>query len=62
MDTKFWSVNLKRQFGRLIRRWEDNIEINLTEVGYKDLTWVHLDEGKVQWRALANTGLSLRNP
>jgi hypothetical protein len=35
MNTKFWLVNLKRKRspGRPMRRWEDNIRMDLREIG-----------------------------
>jgi hypothetical protein len=48
----------KKQFGRLRRRWEDNIGMDLGEIGGKDVYCIHLD----QWRAFVNTVMDLRIP
>jgi hypothetical protein len=32
----------KRQFGRLRRRWEDNIKMDLREVGFGGMDWIEL--------------------
>ena len=32
----------KRPFGRPWRRWEDNIKMDLQEVGYRDMDWIGL--------------------
>jgi hypothetical protein len=32
----------KRQVGRHKRRWKNNIETNLKEVGSEDVDWIHL--------------------
>jgi hypothetical protein len=46
----------KRTLGRPRRRWEDNIRMDLTEIGWERVDWVQWD----QWRALANTVMNLR--
>jgi hypothetical protein len=38
MHTKFWIENLTG----LRHKWEDNIEIQLTEKVYEDADWVHV--------------------
>jgi hypothetical protein len=37
----------KRPLGRPRRRGEDNIEIDLQEVGYGGLDWIEVAQGKV---------------
>jgi hypothetical protein len=32
----------KRSLGRLRRKWEDNIKINLREIGWGDIDWIDL--------------------
>jgi hypothetical protein len=34
--------------GRLIRRWEDNIKIDLKEIGWDDVDWIHMAQDTVQ--------------
>ena len=41
----------KRPLGRLRRRWEDDIIINLKELGCDGENWANLAQGKNQWRA-----------
>ncbi|KAJ4427569.1 hypothetical protein ANN_25217 [Periplaneta americana] len=41
----------KRPLGRPRRRWEDNIKIDLREVGYDDRVWINLAQDRDQWRA-----------
>ncbi|KAJ4451282.1 hypothetical protein ANN_02743 [Periplaneta americana] len=41
----------KETFGGLRRRWEDNIKMDLTEVGYDDRDWIDLAQDRDQWRA-----------
>jgi len=33
--------------GRLRHRWEDNIEMDITEVGCVDVDWIHLAQKRV---------------
>jgi hypothetical protein len=42
--------------------WNDNIKTDLGEVGWGDLDWIHLAEGRDQWRALVNTVMNLLVP
>jgi hypothetical protein len=32
----------KRRFGRPSRRWEDNMRMNLGEIGWEVVDWMHL--------------------
>ncbi|KAJ4431865.1 hypothetical protein ANN_20471 [Periplaneta americana] len=41
----------KRPLGRPRRRWEDNIKMDLREVGYDDREWINLAQDREQWRA-----------
>jgi hypothetical protein len=45
----------KRPLGRLRLRWEDNIEMDLQEVGCGGMDWIELAQDRDRWRALANT-------
>jgi len=44
----------KRPLGRPRRRWEDNIKMNLQEVGCGILDWICLAQDRDRWRALVN--------
>jgi hypothetical protein len=44
----------KRLLGRLRRRWEDNIKIDIQEVGSGGMDWIELAQDKDRWRALVN--------
>jgi hypothetical protein len=33
------------------RRWEDNIRMNLREIGWEGEDWMHLAQDRDQWRA-----------
>ncbi|KAJ4427892.1 hypothetical protein ANN_23900 [Periplaneta americana] len=41
----------KRPFGRPRRRWEDNIKMDLREVGYDDRDWINVVQDRDRWRA-----------
>jgi hypothetical protein len=38
-----------------MRRWEDNIRMDLIEIGWEDVDWIHLARDWYQWRAVVNT-------
>jgi len=50
----------KRSFGRPRRRWEDNIRMDLEEIGIIAGNWVDSDQDRDYWRAIMNAALSLR--
>ena len=52
----------KRPLGRPMRRWEDNIRVNLEEIGIKAGKWVDSAQDINYWRALVNAALNLRVP
>jgi hypothetical protein len=52
----------RRPLGRPIRRWLDNIRMDLVEVGWGDVDWIGLAQDKDRWRALVNLVLNLRVP
>jgi hypothetical protein len=52
----------KRPLGRPKCRWEDNIKMELEEIGFGDVDWIHLAQDRDRWRALVNTVMSLRVP
>jgi hypothetical protein len=46
--------------GRLCRRWEDNIRIDLKEIGINTRNWVDTVQDRDYWRELVNAALNLR--
>jgi hypothetical protein len=50
----------KRPLGRPWRRWEDNIKMDLQEVGCGGMDWIDLAEDRDRWRALVNAVMNLR--
>jgi hypothetical protein len=52
----------RRPLARPRRRWEDNIKMDLGEIGLEDVNWIHLAQDRDRWRNLVNTVISLRVP
>ena len=52
----------KRPLGRPRRRWEDNIKMDLQEVGCEGMDWIELAQYTDRWRALVNAVMNLRVP
>ena len=52
----------KRPFGRPMRRWEDDIRMDLEEIGINVGNWVDSAQDRNYWRALVNAALNLRVP
>jgi hypothetical protein len=52
----------KRPPGKPRRRWFDNIKMDLKEIGWDEVDWIDMAQGRDQWRALVNTVLNLRVP
>jgi len=58
----FWKPEGKRPLGRPQRRWEDNIKMDLQEVGFVDMDWIDVAQEKYRWRALERAVMNLRVP
>jgi hypothetical protein len=52
----------KRPLGRPRSRWEDNIKMDLREIGIEGANWIRLVQDRVQWQAFVNTVMNLRVP
>jgi hypothetical protein len=50
----------KRPLGRPGRRGEDNIKMDLREIGINGANSIRLAQNRVQWRAYVNTIMNLR--
>ena len=52
----------KRQLGKPRRRWEDNIKMDLKEVGFWGMDWIELAQDKDRLQALLNAVMNHRVP
>jgi hypothetical protein len=52
----------RRPLGRPRRKWEDNIKMDLREIWFGDVDWIHLAQDRDRWRGLVNTVMNLRVP
>jgi len=44
------------------RKWEDNIKMDLQEVGFEGMDWIDVAQDRDRWRALLNALMNLRVP
>jgi hypothetical protein len=49
----------KRPPGRPRRRWEDGIKMDLRQIGWGRVEWIHLVEDRDHWQALVNAVMNL---
>jgi hypothetical protein len=52
----------KRPLGRIRHRWKDNIKMNLREIGFGGVDWIHMAQKRDRWRAPLSTVMNLRVP
>jgi hypothetical protein len=52
----------KRPLGRPRRIWEDNIRMDLREIGWEGVDWMHVAQDSDQGRAVVNTVINPRIP
>jgi hypothetical protein len=50
----------RRSLGRLRRRWEDGIRMDLRETGLGSVDWIRLAQDRDSWRAVVSAVMSLR--
>jgi hypothetical protein len=61
MHTRFlFGESEGKRLGRLGNRWEDNIRMDIREIGLEGVDWFHLSQDRNQWWALVNMVMSLR--
>jgi hypothetical protein len=57
---------VKLEGKRLLRRprcrWEDNIRVDLREIGWKGVDWIYLGQHRNQWQDLVNMVMNLQVP
>ena len=49
----------KRPLGRPRRKWDDNIKMDLQELGCGDMDWIELAKDRDRWRAVVNAVMNL---
>jgi hypothetical protein len=64
MHTEFLLEKTRREepLKRPRHRWDDNIRMNVREIGWEDLDWMDLAQDKSQWQALVNVVMNLWVP
>jgi hypothetical protein len=51
---------VRRPFGRPRRRWENNIKMDLQEVGWRSMDWIELAQDRDRWRTVVNAVMKYR--
>jgi hypothetical protein len=58
MHTEFWSRNLKeKDHLEDMQKWEENIRMDLREIGWKGVEWIHLALNRDQRRQQLTSGV-----
>jgi hypothetical protein len=52
----------ERPLVRPRRRWEDNVKMDLGEIGIDRANWIRLAQDRVQWRTFVSAEMNLRFP
>jgi hypothetical protein len=55
-----YRISVGKPEGKRRLGWEDNIRMDLREIGWGGMDWIDLAEDRDQWRALVNTVMNLR--
>jgi hypothetical protein len=55
-----WKPEGKRPPGSARRTWEQNIKMDLQEVGFWGVDWIELAQDRDRWRALVYAAMNLR--
>jgi len=56
----WWGNRRERPLGRPRHRWEENIRIDLQEVGCEYMDWMELAQYRDKWRTLVSVIMNLR--
>jgi hypothetical protein len=64
VHTRLWWGNLsdRDHVEDTGRRWQDNIKMDLQEVGWRGMVWIDLAEDRDRWGALVNAVMNLWVP
>jgi hypothetical protein len=57
---QFWEG--KRPLERRRRRWEDDFNMDLKDVGFGGMNWIYLAQDRDRWRVLVNAVMNLQVP
>jgi hypothetical protein len=57
-----WRPEGKRPMGRPRHRWEDNIKIDLREIGISAANWIWLAHDRIWWWVFMNMVMNLQVP
>jgi hypothetical protein len=57
-----YRILVGRPEGKPRRRWEDNIKMDLREIGIDGANWIQLAQDRVQWGACVDTVMNLLFP
>jgi hypothetical protein len=52
----------RRPLGRPRHRWEDNIKMDLQDVGWGGMDWIELAQDRDRWQTLVNAVMNLQVP
>jgi hypothetical protein len=50
----------RHHVGRHSRRWKDTINMDVTEIGFEGVDWIHLAQDKDRYRAVVNAVMNFR--
>jgi hypothetical protein len=50
----------KRTLRRPRHKWEDNIKMDLREIEWEGVDWIHMAHYRIQWKAFMNTIMNLQ--
>jgi hypothetical protein len=52
----------ERSLGRPTRKWKGNVIIDLQDISWKIVDWIHLAQDRDRWWAVGYTVMNLRVP
>jgi hypothetical protein len=58
----WWGLEGKSPLGRLRRSWEDNIKMDIQELGCGGMDWIELAQDRNRWKVLVTAVMNLRVP
>jgi hypothetical protein len=50
----------KRRLERPRRTWQNGFKLDLREIGWEGVEWIHLAQDRDRWRAVVNAVMNLR--